>query len=156
MWRGNGGSTSRSGSPPLFVATSFVYLALAVPAGRLVDRIGRARVFLGGYALLPAVYLMLLWSGANWLVLGGALLLFGAYYAATDGVLMGWRVRRCRRSSRTTEIACWRRLLAWRAARALGTRWTVQAAELDRASDHRDVEARRLTTVVRLQLQVRS
>jgi MFS family permease len=74
--------------PLLFVVTALVYFILAVPAGRLADRIGRARVFLGGYALLPLVYLTLLLPTVGYLELFACLLLFGAYYAATDGVLM--------------------------------------------------------------------
>ena len=42
--------------PLLYVGTALVYLLLAVPAGRLADRIGRGRVFLGGYVLLLGVY----------------------------------------------------------------------------------------------------
>jgi MFS family permease len=75
--------------PMLFVATALVYMILAVPAGRLADRFGRGRVLFVGYTLLVAVYVLLMLPGS-----GGAaelalfLLLFGAYYAATDGVLM--------------------------------------------------------------------
>ena len=64
-------------------------MILAVPAGRLADRFGRGRVLFVGYTLLVAVYVLLMLPGS-----GGAaelalfLLLFGAYYAATDGVLM--------------------------------------------------------------------
>jgi len=74
--------------PLLYVATAAVFMLLAVPAGRLADRIGRARVFLGGYALLLLVYVSLLvpWT-ASWQI-AVDLILLGAYYAATDGVLM--------------------------------------------------------------------
>lgn len=64
-----------------------VYMLLAAPVGRIADRIGRARVLLAGYALLLGVY------GALLAPIGGpglvalALVLMGAYYAATDGVL---------------------------------------------------------------------
>jgi MFS family permease len=74
--------------PLLFFGTALVYMLLAVPAGRLADRIGRGKVFLGGYGLLLLSYALLLLpslgTGALLLYLG----LFGAYYAATDGVLM--------------------------------------------------------------------
>jgi MFS family permease len=76
--------------PLLYVATAAVFMLLAVPAGRLADRFGRARVFLGGYALLLVVYgsLLVPWTGgATWPVVVD-LILLGAYYAATDGVLM--------------------------------------------------------------------
>jgi MFS family permease len=74
--------------PLLFVGSSAIYMVLAVPMGRLADRIGRARVLIGGYALLLGVYAALLLPVSGWLVLVGALGLLGAYYAATDGVLM--------------------------------------------------------------------
>jgi MFS family permease len=65
--------------PLLFVGSSLAYMLLAVPIGRLADRVGRGRVFIGGYALLmPA-------AGVPALVAG--LGLVGASYAATDGVL---------------------------------------------------------------------
>jgi MFS family permease len=74
--------------PLLFVVTALAYMLLAVPVGRLADRIGRGRVFVGGYALLLAVYaaLLLPTSGSAWLLV--CLVVLGAYYAATDGVLM--------------------------------------------------------------------
>lgn len=74
--------------PLLFVATALVYFALAIPAGWLADRIGRAPVFVAGYALLLAVYALVLHGGLGFGSLALPMLLFGAYYAATDGVLM--------------------------------------------------------------------
>ncbi|MEI2781346.1 MAG: MFS transporter [Candidatus Competibacter sp.] len=74
--------------PLLYVISAFVYMLLAVPAGRLADRIGRGRVFILGYALLFVVYLLLLTPNLPWPALFGSVLLLGAYYAATDGVLM--------------------------------------------------------------------
>jgi MFS family permease len=56
--------------------------------GHLADRIGRARVLMGGYALLLAVYALLLLPVGGWPLLAAALTMLGAYYAATDGVLM--------------------------------------------------------------------
>jgi MFS family permease len=73
--------------PLLFVGAALVYMALAIPAGRLADRIGRRRVFIGGYALLLPVYAVLLLPSAGPAALVVALLALGAYYAATDGVL---------------------------------------------------------------------
>jgi MFS family permease len=70
------------------VGTALIYLLLAIPAGRLADRIGRARVLLGGYLLLLGVYGVLLLPALGPVGFACCLLLFGAYYAATDGVLM--------------------------------------------------------------------
>jgi MFS family permease len=74
--------------PLLFVGSSATYMLLAVPMGRLADRIGRGRVLVGGYVLLVAVYAALLLPMGGWLLLVAVLGLLGAYYAATDGVLM--------------------------------------------------------------------
>jgi MFS family permease len=74
--------------PLLFVGTALCYMVAAVPIGRLADRVGRGRVFLGGYALLLLLYLSLLlpvFGTAQLLLL---LAVLGLYYAATDGVLM--------------------------------------------------------------------
>jgi MFS family permease len=91
--------------PLLYVATALVYLALAIPAGRLADRIGRGRVFLGGHALLLLAYLGLLLPavgpGAAVLCLG----LLGAYYAGTDGVLMAIASRFLPANLRTSGLA---------------------------------------------------
>ena len=74
--------------PLLFLGTALAYLVLAAPVGRLADWIGRQRVFLSGYVLLLGVYLVVLVPTIGTLNLIICLLLFGAYYAATDGVLM--------------------------------------------------------------------
>ena len=74
--------------PLLFVGSSTTYMVLAVPMGRLSDRIGRGRVLLGGYALLLGVYLTLLAPIGGWILLAAVLGMLGCYYAATDGVLM--------------------------------------------------------------------
>jgi MFS family permease len=74
--------------PLLFLGTALAYLALAIPAGRLADRIGRGKVILLGHALLLGACVALLAASQHraWGAL--ALLLLGAYYACTDGVLM--------------------------------------------------------------------
>jgi MFS family permease len=74
--------------PLLYVGTALIYLLLAIPAGRLADRLGRARVLLGGYLLLLGVYGVLLLPALGPVEFACCLLLLGAYYAATDGVLM--------------------------------------------------------------------
>ncbi|WP_157244718.1 MFS transporter [Nonomuraea typhae] len=70
--------------PLLPLGTAAVYLLLAVPVGRLSDRYGRAAVFVAGHVALLAAYLVLM--GPGWLL--PVLVLHGAFYAATDGVLM--------------------------------------------------------------------
>lgn len=74
--------------PLLFVGSAFSFMILAVPAGRLADRFGRERVFVAGYALLLVVYTALLVPELGTPMVVGYLVVLGAYYAATDGVLM--------------------------------------------------------------------
>jgi MFS family permease len=63
-------------------------MLLAVPVGQLADRIGRGKVFLAGYAILVVIYASLLLPTLGVLGLALILVALGAYYAATDGVLM--------------------------------------------------------------------
>ena len=74
--------------PLLFVGTALVFMVLAVPMGRLADRVGRGRVFVGGYVLLLCVYSSLLVTSISPFALVLYLAAFGTFYAATDGVMM--------------------------------------------------------------------
>jgi MFS family permease len=96
---------SPSAFPLLFVGTAAVYMLLAIPAGRLADRVGRGRVFVAGYGLLALVYGVLLLSPAAWPMLPAILVLLGAYYAATDGVLMAMGSSLCPPELRGTGLA---------------------------------------------------
>jgi MFS family permease len=75
--------------PLLYVGTSLFTAMLAVPCGRLADRLGRRRVLLGGYALLGIVYAVLIAPAhiPGTMVAVVIVTLLGGYYAATDGVL---------------------------------------------------------------------
>ena len=73
--------------PLLYVGTNFSYMALAIPVGWLADRIGRGRIFVAGYGVLALVYTSLLLPSIGIWQLGLYLVLFGAFFAATDGVL---------------------------------------------------------------------
>jgi MFS family permease len=73
--------------PLLYVGTSVTYLLLAVPLGRLADRVGRVRVFLAGHIALLGAYLAAGGPVGGTATTITALLLLGVYYAATDGVL---------------------------------------------------------------------
>ena len=74
--------------PLLFTGSALAYMILAVPVGRLADRLGRGRIFIGGYAVLLPVYASLLVPAVGLAVLPLYFVLIGCYYAATDGVLM--------------------------------------------------------------------
>ena len=91
--------------PLLYIGTALVYMLLAVPAGRLADRVGRARIYLAGYGLLLLVYGTLLLPSAGGLQLAACLLLFGAYYATTEGVLMALASTLLAPSLRATGLA---------------------------------------------------
>lgn len=73
--------------PLLFVGTNIAYFLLAIPCGRLADRVGRQRVLVGGHLLLVAAYLCVAGpaQGAAMTIL--CLACLGGYYATTDGVL---------------------------------------------------------------------
>jgi MFS family permease len=73
--------------PLLFVGVALVYMVLAVPVGRLADKVGRGRVLVSGYVLLLLAYTSLL-APIPAGVVPLYLILLGAYHAATDGVLM--------------------------------------------------------------------
>ncbi|WP_433083964.1 MFS transporter [Dactylosporangium sp. CA-052675] len=73
--------------PLLYVGTNIAYLLLAIPFGRLADRIGRTRVFLGGHVALLLVYLFAAGPFTGLPATIVVLALIGTYYAATDGVL---------------------------------------------------------------------
>jgi MFS family permease len=74
--------------PLLFIGSAGTFMLLAVPMGRIADRVGRGRVLLAGYGVLLGVYAALLSGIGGTVLLVATLGLLGTYYAATDGVLM--------------------------------------------------------------------
>ena len=94
-----------SAFPLLYVGTALTYMVLAVPVGRLADTIGRRRVFLAGYVLLLGAYGLLLVDLPGALTVTLVLLLFGAYYAATDGVLPALASTTIAPAARATGLA---------------------------------------------------
>jgi MFS family permease len=91
--------------PLLYVGIALVYMLLAIPTGRLADRLGRRQVFLAGYGLLALVYGLLLLPGLSQTWSLGVLLLLGLYYAATDGVLAALASAMLPEQWRTTGLA---------------------------------------------------
>ena len=91
--------------PLLYVGTNIAYLSLAVPLGRLADRIGRARVLVGGHVALLLAYLFAASpiGGPAWTI--ASLVLLGIFYAATDGVLAALVSRLVPAATRGTGIA---------------------------------------------------
>jgi MFS family permease len=91
--------------PVLAVGTSLAYLLLAVPMGVLADRAGRGVVFLGGYGALLGVYILLASPWTGWPMLAVVLVLYGGFYAATEGVLMALGGPLIPAALRTTGLA---------------------------------------------------
>lgn len=91
--------------PLLAVGTSLVYLLLAAPLGAVADRVGRLPVMLGGYVALGAVYLLLFGPLGGWALVVVVVVLYGVFYAATDGVLMALAGPLLPERLRTTGIA---------------------------------------------------
>ncbi len=71
--------------PLVYFAFNLVYALLATPLGSLSDRWGRLPVLAGGYAAFTLVYLGWTQAHTTWNI-WALFLLYGAYYAATDGV----------------------------------------------------------------------
>jgi MFS family permease len=91
--------------PLLYVGTNLVFLSLAVPLGRLADRLGRPKVFVAGYLALLCAYLSAALPIAGIGVTLLCLLLLGTFYAATDGVLAALATQFTPAPSRASGIA---------------------------------------------------
>jgi MFS family permease len=114
--------------PLLFVGTNVAYLALAIPFGRVADRLGRARVMVAGHVLLLGAYLCASGPAGSWLVVVCCLLLLGAFYAATDGVLAAAAASVVRPEVRGSAIATAQSAVALTrlaAAVVFGWTWTL-------------------------------
>ncbi|MFI7098984.1 MFS transporter [Streptomyces sp. NPDC050161] len=114
--------------PLLPLGAAAVYLLLAVPAGRLGDRIGRRVPLLCGHAALLGGYLLLLTTEAGLPLLAAVLLLLGVFYAATDGVLMalaGPVLPAARRASGMALLQTGQALCRLLAAAGFGAAWTL-------------------------------
>ena len=108
-------------------------MLLALPVGLLADRFGRSRVFIGSYLLLLAAYSSLLLPSGSVLEAAAYVILIGAYYAGTDGVLMSLASARLPEQQRATGMALVTTAtsLARLAASVLfGWLWTWQGVEV--------------------------
>ncbi len=99
------GSVAATYFPLLFVGTNAAYLALAIPLGKLADRIGRGVVFIGGHALLLGVYALTASKIGGIGTILVVLALLGTFYAATDGVLSALATQTVPEESRASGIA---------------------------------------------------
>lgn len=115
--------------PLLYVGTNVAYLALAVPLGRLADRIGRARVLVGGHVALLACYLLGALPSGGVALTVTVLLLLGVFYAATDGVLPALVSRLVPAEARGSGIAAAQTVVAlarFASSLLFGVLWAVQ------------------------------
>jgi len=100
-----GGTTDIRYFPLLFAGVAVSYLVLAIPFGRLADRLGTRPVYLAGHGFLIALYLVLGFVSLDLVGTVIALALLGAYYAATDGVVPAMVSRRVAPQIRGSGIA---------------------------------------------------
>ncbi|WP_202542516.1 MFS transporter [Streptomyces sp. SID2563] len=110
------------------LGTAAAFLLLAVPLGRLADRAGRWRVFLGGHGALLLAYALLLSSWQGTAAACAVLLLHGGFYAATDGVLMAAAsdsVPRDLRSSGLALVQTGQALARFSCSLGFGAAWTA-------------------------------
>ncbi|MCB1297752.1 MAG: MFS transporter [Microthrixaceae bacterium] len=91
--------------PLLYVGTNVVFLACAIPMGRLADRVGRARVFVFGHVGLLAAYVVAALPLSDIASTLLCLVFLGAFYAATDGVLAALAAQLTTPETRGTGIA---------------------------------------------------
>ncbi|WP_199833806.1 MFS transporter [Streptomyces sp. NRRL B-3648] len=110
------------------LGTAAAFLLLAVPLGRLADRVGRWTVFLAGHGALLLAYGLLLTSWHGTLLPGLVLALHGGFYAATDGVLMAAAsdsVPDALRSSGLAVVQTGQALTRFACSLLFGAAWTV-------------------------------
>lgn len=91
--------------PLFYVGTNVAYLALAVPVGRMADRVGRARTLVLGHVALVGAYLCSVLPTSTAAATVGTLLLLGTFYAATDGVIAALAGRLVPVQARSSGIA---------------------------------------------------
>ncbi|GCD77500.1 MFS transporter [Thermaurantimonas aggregans] len=80
---------SEAGVILLYVLFNISYVALAWPMGRVADRIGKKKIAIYGFLLFALVYgLMSNFNSPNFLWL--PFILYGGYYAYTEGISKAW------------------------------------------------------------------
>ncbi|MEU8969478.1 MFS transporter [Streptomyces monashensis] len=110
------------------LGTAGAFLLLAIPLGRLADRVGRWAVFLGGHGALLVAYTLLLTSWHGTALPYVVLALHGTFYAATDGVLMAAAsdgVPEALRSSGLALVQTGQAMARFACSLLFGAAWTV-------------------------------
>jgi MFS family permease len=91
--------------PLLYMATPTIYLTLAVPFGKLADRVGSGRIIAVGYTAMLLVYVTLSSSWPATVVGVATVVLLGMFYAATDGVFAALASGELSAETRATGLA---------------------------------------------------
>ena len=91
--------------PMLYVGTNIVYLTLAIPIGRIADRVGRTRVFIIGHLTLLMTYVSAALPIEGTVAVVVSLFLLGVFYASTDGMLAAVAGRLVKPEVRASGIA---------------------------------------------------
>ncbi|MFI5896549.1 MFS transporter [Actinoplanes sp. NPDC051513] len=115
--------------PLLYVGTNIAYLALAIPLGRLSDRVGRGKVLVAGHGALIACYVLAALPAGGLGLTFATLALLGVFYAATDGVLPALISRLVSADSRGSGIAAAQTVQAiarFASSVVFGLLWSVQ------------------------------
>lgn len=100
------GSVKAGFFPLFYVVTSCLYMLFSIPVGRIADLWGRGPVLLSGYGMVALIYALLLSVPSVGFIAGTVcLVLFGLYYAATEGVLMAMASAIIPADLRTTGLA---------------------------------------------------
>lgn len=73
----------------MMLTFNLVYSLVAIPAGRLSDRIGRRKMLIGGWSFYALVYMGFWRASAGWQA-WGLMLLYGLYYGLTEGALRAY------------------------------------------------------------------
>ncbi|UUT34502.1 MFS transporter [Microbacterium elymi] len=118
--------------PLMYVGTNIAFLALAIPLGRLADRIGRARVFVFGHVGLLAAYVVAALPMADVAATLLCLAFLGAFYAATDGVLAALAAQLTTPETHGTGIAAAQTVVAFTrflSAAGFGILWYAAGRE---------------------------
>lgn len=118
--------------PLLYVGTNIAFLALAIPLGRLADRVGRARVFVYGHVGLLGAYLVAALPMDDALATVLCLAFLGGFYAATDGVLAALAAQLTTPETHGTGIAAAQTVVAlsrFASAAVFGILWHLVGRE---------------------------
>lgn len=92
--------------PLYYMVTAGSYMLLSIPIGYVAQRFGRRPVFLAAQAILLATYILIgSGFGADQAIPIMPLLMFGLYYAGSEGVLMAIASSLLPESSRTSGLA---------------------------------------------------